>query len=181
MCEPSLLKCQFPIAQFPLGTLIFNSKEKRKICHTNGNKCVRLRKAWLLTEIKVKFRTIPLPALPTSLGSPLILQKNEILKLSKYRSLCLDGKKIYWTVRFDDFYSIISSSQEHLGVENIMLVYTDWTLKMSESISLTVGIIYNDKYLSIWNDMWVLKNLKNGVGNPINEDEDIYWQHADFW
>ena len=51
---------------------------------------------------------------------------------------------------------------------------------MSESISLTVGIIYSDTYLSIWNDMLVLKNLKNGAGIPINEDEDIYWQYADF-
>lgn len=28
--------------------------------------------------------------------------------------------------------------------------------------------------------MRVLKNLKNGAGSPANEDEDIYWQHADF-
>lgn len=44
-----------------------------------------------------------------------------------------------------------------------------------------MGIIYNYAYPSIWNGMWVLMDLKNEAGRPINEDEDIYWQDVDFF
>lgn len=48
-------------------------------------------------------------------------------------------------------------------------------------MSLAMGIIYNHMYTSIWNGMWVLMDLKYETGGPTNEDEDIYWQHADFF